>query len=71
MGGEVTVVSEAHCPLGHWGKETTMPLTMKEKQAVTKQLAFEYKRAGKKAKASEGSGIGGVRSSLLVLFDVD
>ena len=27
-----------------------MPLTMKEKQAVTKQLAFEYKRAGKKAK---------------------
>lgn len=26
-----------------------MPLTMKEKQAVTKQLALEYKRAGKKA----------------------
>ena len=27
-----------------------MPLTMKEKQAVTKQLAVEYKRAGKKVK---------------------
>ena len=27
-----------------------MPLTMKEKQAVTKQLALEYKRAGKQAK---------------------
>ena len=27
-----------------------MPLTMKEKQAVTKQLALAYKRAGKKAK---------------------
>jgi len=27
-----------------------MPLTMKEKQAVTKQLALDYKRAGKKEK---------------------
>ena len=27
-----------------------MALTMKEKQAVTKQLAFEYKRAGKREK---------------------
>jgi len=27
-----------------------MGLTMKEKQAVTKQLAFTYKRAGKKEK---------------------
>ena len=27
-----------------------MPLTMKEKQAVTKQLALEYKRAPKKEK---------------------
>jgi len=27
-----------------------MGLTMKEKQAVTKQLALDYKRAGKKEK---------------------
>jgi len=27
-----------------------MPLTMKQKQAVTKQLALSYKQAGKKEK---------------------
>ena len=30
-----------------------MGLTMKEKQAVTKQLALSYKRAGKKEKGKE------------------
>jgi len=46
-GGEGRVVSEVSRSLT---KETTMALTMKEKQAVTKQLALEYKRAGKKKK---------------------
>jgi hypothetical protein len=36
-------------------EELPMSLTMKEKQAVTKQLALEYKRATKKQK--EGSSI--------------
>jgi len=47
LGGETAVGSRLSDLLS---KETAMPLTMKEKQAVTKQLALAYKRTGKKVK---------------------